>query len=540
MRSTLLTGIQADILAAPISRRAITVIAVLSALLLLGMLAYPFGYDQAAFMDGGEMILHGGAVPYRDFIDTKPPVIFYLYALSALLFGHHQWSIRLLDVLLTGGALYYFYNIIKRHTSSERLAITSVLITAVYHTAIGFWMTAQAETFALLPSLYLFDRTLRAARGERTSVLAIALCSVAAASLVLLKFTFISLPVTAWLFALYYKKKRAIPFVLGNAVGMSVLLALYLFHLHVVGGLERFEESLQWVRSYAALEPIFNADTIGKTFYYLFPSRLLNVVSPFGFLLAAFGVAYVARTPKEWPERQFFTLALAVTATHLLLVLYERKCFQYHYARTLWAIAPFVAIGLLTVYTYYKQWIAGEHSIINRMVCIVVAAVAFFFSPMVQVFSQPVRWTFDALRGADITTLAQQRLPEYFSGEQELAGNYLKQKLGASDQIFFWGNDVGVYFFADRLPQTICLTNTPFVTTWTPPQWWSALLSQLQSKPPAAIVVERGDARPYISGEQRDSYELLAQFPQLQSFIASGYASDTTIGHFVIYRRTVQ
>jgi hypothetical protein len=40
------------------------------------MLAYPFAYDQSVFAVGGEMAVKNGAIEYRDFIDTKPPIIF--------------------------------------------------------------------------------------------------------------------------------------------------------------------------------------------------------------------------------------------------------------------------------------------------------------------------------------------------------------------------------------------------------------------------------------------------------------------------------
>src|SRR5689334_14345546 len=80
--------------------------------LLLMMLAYPFGYDQAAFMIGGEMTVKHGAITYRDFLDTKPPLIFIIYGISSVIFGHHEWSIRAFDILFHLLSLYYFYKIL--------------------------------------------------------------------------------------------------------------------------------------------------------------------------------------------------------------------------------------------------------------------------------------------------------------------------------------------------------------------------------------------------------------------------------------------
>ena len=132
--------------------------------LLLMMLAYPFGYDQMAFMIGGEMTIKHGALPYRDFLDTKPPIIFFIYGISSLLFGHHEWSIRIFDVLFHIVTLSYFFSILKRTTGDEKLALGSVILYALFYVTGGYWMTAQAETFALLPSIAAFDLTERIVR----------------------------------------------------------------------------------------------------------------------------------------------------------------------------------------------------------------------------------------------------------------------------------------------------------------------------------------------------------------------------------------
>ena len=86
--------------------------------MLVATLFYPFGYDQAVFSVGGEMVLKA-AVPYRDFLDTKQPLIFYLYAFAMGLFGRHEWSIHLLDIFYQLFAAYYFFRILRRELSFE-------------------------------------------------------------------------------------------------------------------------------------------------------------------------------------------------------------------------------------------------------------------------------------------------------------------------------------------------------------------------------------------------------------------------------------
>src|SRR5437667_2073271 len=77
-------------------------------LLLFTMIFFPLGADQSFFQIGGEMIAKKGAVPYRDFIDHKP-LLFYIYSLAVLLFGSHEWTIRVFDIVYDTVALFFFY-----------------------------------------------------------------------------------------------------------------------------------------------------------------------------------------------------------------------------------------------------------------------------------------------------------------------------------------------------------------------------------------------------------------------------------------------
>ena len=68
-------------------------------LMTVGMLFYPAGYDQSVFQIGGQMVL-GGKIPWRDFLDTKPPLVFYLFAAINTMLGLIDWSFRVIDVIL--------------------------------------------------------------------------------------------------------------------------------------------------------------------------------------------------------------------------------------------------------------------------------------------------------------------------------------------------------------------------------------------------------------------------------------------------------
>ena len=62
-------------------------------------------------------------------------------------------------------------------------------------------------------------------------------------------------------------------------------------------------------------------------------------------------------------------------------------------------------------------------------------------------------------------------------------------------------------------------------------------MADLEATPPAALLVESGDAHPASTGNQRDSRAELEAFPRLAAFLASGYDEGTEIGRFRIHLR---
>jgi hypothetical protein len=522
-----------------------TVLAVGLAMLIC-TLFYPFGYDQAAFSVAGEMVRKLGAVPYRDFLDTKPPVIFYLYALATFLFGHHEWSIRLLDLVVQAVAAFYLYKIVRKYLERGTSQISAGLYLILYSST-GFWMTAQAESFAVLPSLALVDCTLRLYDSEKNYwklglVAGISLCL-----LFLLKFTLI-LGVSPIIVLLLTSKRRpakgAMSFIIVPMLTFVSGIGVYLFSLYAAGGLDRFFESVAWVSRYSSIDPIFGRTTIALKYYEEFPSRLLTTCSPLLLLLSCVPVVRLLRrsSGRSIESIHFLISLLALTVGfHLFGVLIERKMFPYHYSRMFFAIAPLAAIGLQrATQLFAENWRSvegrtrGAGLIAKGLLCVAAAALL-FYSPLVKLASQSIAWPLLSLSDShSIHDEVQTRTPEYFAADQYRVAQHLT-RTGAKS-VFVWGNDVGIYFFASELPTTLCLTATPFRTSWTPPGWQQTLIAQLQRNPPQRFVVEYGDAKSFITGSDEDSFHALLQRHALAGVLAQRYMPDTTIGHFYLYR----
>ncbi len=519
--------------------------------LLLMMLAYPFGYDQAAFMVGGEMTVKHGAIPYRDFLDTKPPIIFFIYGISSLIFGHHEWSIRAFDILFQIGSLFYFFKLLKRITGDQKLALSSVFLYVLFYVTSGYWMTAQAETFALLPTLVTFDMTDKIinsdSRGRIPDFLPGIYTGLACAVLFLLKFTLLSVPLGIILYLLLESKGgKNYPwkYIFGIAIGVLILIGSYFLYLLETNSLPRFIESITWLKQYADVDPLLSIHTIIERYFKQFPMLAIYPFGPSGILVAAIGIYIYFKNRLQPMEAGSAFLHLFIQfSLALLAVLYERKFFPYHFARSFWAFVPFVALGLRELRiiwnSYSFAWMKMKTSdrILRYFIGCITIGILLFFSTAPRIISQPLHFTYMHITGADVAQDVQDQMPQYYYKEEQQIADRLYPLMKPEDKIFIWGNSIGIYYFLRKYPTTIVLTNTPLITFFTPQSWKDSVLAQLKADPPRFFIAEFGDEREYISGSRGDSWGHLLEWAELRDFLGSYYEKKEEFGHFRIFER---
>lgn len=502
------------------------------------MLFYPFGYDQAAFSVGGDMILRNGAVPFRDFLDTKPPFIFYLYSTALFVFGHHDWSIRAFDALFHFAALYYFYHVLLNLLQDKDTAILSCFLYVILYTSSGYWATAQAETFAIIPSIAIFYHSERFLSGKGKIYSNAIAIGVFAMVLFFLKSTLMMVPLASFTcIFLYGSSQKKLQFI-GVSIAVFILASgIYLCSLVYTGAFGMWIESLQWVREYANISPLFSFATIRKVYFQLFPAELLGSITPSFLILSAFAIyTMLSTTKKNDPQRTVYTHLLFQVVLGLAAVLLERKCFPYHYSRIFWAIVPFTAIGVLSFWQFIKNSLHNNYSLRNRVLLCVFVCVAIFYSPLMRVLSQPFRWTYMSVTQSDIKSLVQSEHGSYPLRDQQTLADRYKDMAGAGD-VFFWGNHVGIYFYLNALPTTIVLTNTPLVTNWTPQHWRDSVITQLQRKPTKLFITEQRDYASYINATELDSWGTLNRWTELREYLDSNYMFDDSVGTYLVFKR---
>ena len=110
---------------------------VISVLILVPTLIYPFGRDQGIFGYAGHSVLRGG-VPFRDFWDPKPPALYYVYALAELFFGYSMSSVRVLDFIWQAATAALIFALARRLSGSGRAACAAGLLYILAYASRGW------------------------------------------------------------------------------------------------------------------------------------------------------------------------------------------------------------------------------------------------------------------------------------------------------------------------------------------------------------------------------------------------------------------
>lgn len=113
--------------------------------LLLPLIFFPYSGDLAIFVKAGYFINHG-LKPYVDFIDIKPPAIYYVFAFIEKIFGYSEIGIRLFDYLYQFITCLVLIKTINYFTSNRIAAFSAGYVYAIVYTALGYSQTTQVES----------------------------------------------------------------------------------------------------------------------------------------------------------------------------------------------------------------------------------------------------------------------------------------------------------------------------------------------------------------------------------------------------------
>jgi hypothetical protein len=117
------------------------------------------------------------------------------------------------------------------------------------------------------------------------------------------------------------------------------------------------------------------------------------------------------------------------------------------------------------------------------------------------------------------------------------AAQWLERATPRDATVFVWGFEPQIYAYAGRQPASRYVYDVPQRAAWSRDEHRPKLMADLARSRPAAILVERDDRFPWVTGNADDSLGELDGFPELRRFLAEQYVRIGGNARFEYHRR---
>jgi hypothetical protein len=494
-----------------------------TALLLAPSLAFRLGQDQGIFAYLAAEWL-AGRWPYLATWDQNLPGMAALHALAIAALGKSVAAFRLFDFAWQLGNAFFVHRLARRLGGRAAALLAPSLFALVYQ-GYGPWNTAQREGFAVLFVLAGYWAFLtRERRPEATTAVAIGLGFGLA---LLIKPTMLALALFYLPLARPTEWRRGARLVALAAGAAAAPVAIVLGAFWARGALDELGEAcFAYQRIYVALS------RPEGSLVAVVVARLAGLGRNAAVLALAFPlVLALFPSPRRGERLRLYLGYLGAVAA----VLAQGTYAGYHYL-------PGLAIGAVLVATAFEEGAARLR--LGGRRALALAAVAISAAMPLYVHAQNVR---DLLSGHFLGPPRPGELRNAavfdFTESWELA-RYLAERAAPDDTIQVWGHESLVYYLAERRAASRFQVSSALVVrapgaplSALQRRWRREFLADVARRPPAYVAVVTGDDWWWAPG-RRTSEELLEDFPEWHRFLDDGYRRETTIGRFVVYRRS--
>jgi hypothetical protein len=126
---------------------------------------------------------------------------------------------------------------------------------------------------------------------------------------------------------------------------------------------------------------------------------------------------------------------------------------------------------------------------------------------------------------------------DYDARDNRIVADWIAREMPASEALYVWGFTPELYVRTGRRAACRYIYNVPQRAPWSSDAARDELMRGLTTARPLAIVVERGDVIPVVTGTTASSADEVTQFDKLRQLIAAGYRLALRTPKFDVYRR---
>ena len=521
---------------------------VFAAVLLLGALPSlwaPFDGDQALFFVTGQKIL-AGDVLYRDVVDLKPPLIYFIYAGAIALFGESMLAVRIVELLVHFGVIWILAGTVRKVSGNDMWAVLAALCYAALYFGLPFYSRGQVEGFANLPIVLMVALLAdRATVGrDRTMILTGVLIGV----LLLLKTSFLVLLPTVIILLLFnqeFRVARLIRQMFMMGAGMLLPLFLVFLYLWQGGALGDFGLVQEFTSGYAAVQwatPLASLSEAVRQIPWYFSttySALLAVLTVAGiyfFLTSGSGQVTVEEGREHGGAVVLLQFSILLFLVLLATVAIEAKYLTWHFNRLFLPGALLASSGAVLVLRKICSVRPNRFVLVMGAACLVPLLL---LSPLVRYGWNSRASLINAADGIEAFNSAQGMDGDGFDlAELKKIGDFLRENKKPGEAIFVasgWGG--AIHFFAGDVPDFKVYQSGFLIAPYAPDKWRQDTREYLLDRTPQFIVAMH-DAMPHITGEETTSLEMLRALPGVDSLLDNEYRVVLETPMALVYQRT--
>lgn len=298
-----------------------------------------FSCDTNCFYMAGKCMAHG-YIPYIDFVDTKGPLLFALYAIGYLISPDKTYGMYILASTSSFLTFFLLYKAFKEFGLQSSLAILAVIIcsfTLYKNNIFGYGARVEHLVLPCIPWIMIHLNRIFLTKQIPTKIYDWILTGIAlgtsSAIFLLTKFIYIVFPCISLVMLLAYLWKNKIlksapALLLSYIASAFVIIAPFLLYMYKVGCLEEFSYVYFNLSSKNALK-----------------SEESNIVNIAQQILSLYG--------DWWTRNPKIILILAASVIPLLTNIYSKRASLFSRLLLFFSLLSIGACSLLGLYRYY-------------------------------------------------------------------------------------------------------------------------------------------------------------------------------------------
>ncbi|MCX7736169.1 MAG: glycosyltransferase family 39 protein [Candidatus Kapabacteria bacterium] len=506
----------------------ILILAVIS----LPALLFPLSGDLSVMFLGGKFIANGGRI-FVDFIDIKQPLIYYIFALSNIIFGDSEISPRILDYIIQISTAIITFFVVKRISGKTVIAFLAPLSYLIAYISLNYSNTAQCESFSgliLILLLYLFTK-------EKIRVADYLIIGSLIGILGGLKVTFLiiifALPLLMPNIINSNGSKSIINYVF---IFFGLVLLLFLTHLPLLNKeiFYGFKDAWAFLSFYSDFPP-FNIDflreSLKKTAIFFGDN-----FSIFLFFSSFWALKLILTDSVDTKEKKLLNTAFIFIIFLFLSVVIERKMMVYHFSRFLLPLAIVSSFGIYSLFQILKDKYQSSKTIMKFGIYILVLLLL-LFSPIPRYFNllaMSYKYFFNEYKYnqmfSDDTSSSNNRI------EQLEVINHLKE-IDKNDFVLVinsGGNIINHYIEG----RTTGFGHSCFyLSVFKVDNWRQKFFEEL--KIADWLVIQKNDRHYFMTRTNLSSYELIMEDSLFSDIIRNQYLISKEFKNFALFKRKI-